>query len=106
MEVKQIFEKMPDVFRVITRNKYLVTILLFALWVSFFDRNNLVDRYRLVREVHQLEQDKDYYIERIREDSSRLNELRTSPENLEKFAREQYLMKKDNEDIFVIVEEE
>ena len=65
-----------------------------------------MDRYKLIREVHQLEKDLNYYVERIQTDSARLNELRTSPENLEKFAREQYLMKKDNEDIFVIVEDE
>ena len=87
-------------------NKYLVTIVLFVLWVMFFDRNNLMDRYKLIREVNQLQQDKIYYHDRIREDSARLKELKTSPENLEKFAREQYLMKRDNEDIFIIVEEE
>ncbi len=87
-------------------NKYLVTLILFAVWVMFFDRNNLMDRYRLIREVNQLNKDKVYYKERIFEDSARLEELKTSPDNLEKFAREQYLMKKDNEDIFIIVEEE
>lgn len=72
----------------------------------FFDQNNLIDRYDLIREVNQLEKDHEYYLERIHSDSARLIELKTSPENLEKFAREQYLMKKDDEDIFVIVEEE
>lgn len=87
------------------RNKYFVSLIVFVLWILFFDYNNLVDRTRLIREVNQLENDRDYYVERIKVDSARLMELRTSPENLEKFAREQYLMKKDNEDIFVIVEE-
>jgi hypothetical protein len=58
-----------------------------------------------VKEVNQLQRDKIYYNERINSDSARLNELLTSPENLEKFAREQYLMKKDKEDIFIIVED-
>ena len=52
-----------------------------------------------------MEEQKIYYIEKISHDSARLNELRTDAENLEKFAREQYLMKKDNEEIFVIVDE-
>lgn len=88
------------------RNKYLVATAFVFLWVLFFDQNNLLDRYKLVREVNQLEKDRDYYIERINIDSARLIELKTSPGNLEKFAREQFLMKKDNEDIFIIVEED
>lgn len=87
-------------------NKYLVSTAFIFLWVLFFDQNNLLDRYKLVREVNQLEKNVEYYQERIQIDSTRLIELKTSPENLEKFAREQFLMKKDNEDIFVIVEEE
>jgi cell division protein FtsB len=53
-----------------------------------------------------MEDEKQYYLERIEEDSRRLNELKTDRDNLEKFAREQYFMKKENEDVFVIVEEE
>ena len=86
------------------RNKYLLTIVLIFLWLLFFDRNNFIDRVRLIREVHQLKIDCEYYQERIVNDSARLVELHSSPEMLEKYAREQYLMKKDNEDIFVIVE--
>ena len=87
------------------KNKFLVAIIIFFVWILVFDQNNLIERVKLIREVNQLEDDKEYYIERIQIDSARLTELRTSPENLEKFAREQYLMKKDNEEIFVIVEE-
>ncbi len=58
----------------------------------------------MVREVHQLNDDCDYYKEKIEIDSARLVELHSSPEMLEKYAREQYLMKKDNEEIFVIVD--
>ena len=87
----------------VLRNKYLLSLSLFAIWILFFDQNNLLDRYKLVREAHQLQKDKMYYIQRIKSDSARLNELMTNSENLEKFAREQYLMKKKDEDIFVIV---
>ena len=59
-----------------------------------------------MKNLRQLERDKEYYQERIEEDSRKLNELRTSDENLEKFAREQYFMKKDNEDIYIIVDED
>ncbi|MCF8379372.1 MAG: septum formation initiator family protein [Bacteroidales bacterium] len=86
------------------KNKYLVTIVLFFIWVLIFDQNNLFERVKLMRQVNQLEDDRDYYSDRILIDSARLIELKTSAENLEKFAREQYLMKKKNEEIFVIVE--
>lgn len=86
------------------KNKYLLAIGLFVIWLVFFDDNSLVNRYKLVNEVNQFQKDKLYYQKRIQSDSARLNELMTSPQNLEKFAREQYLMKKDNEDIFIIVE--
>ena len=58
----------------------------------------------MINDVSQLKDDYEYYRKRIISDSIKLHELKSSPEMLEKFAREQYLMKKDNEDIFIIVE--
>ena len=87
------------------RNKYVLTIAVFAIWMLFFDQNNIVDRIRMSLEIRQLEDDREYYLEQIRKDSARLNELTTNKENLEKYAREQFLMKKSNEDVFVVIEE-
>ncbi len=84
------------------KNKYILTLLVFFAWILLFDQNNLVDRYISQRQIRQLERDKEYFRDRIREDSTRMNELKTDNENLEKFAREQYLMKRENEDIFII----
>jgi len=86
------------------RNKFILTTLIFFVWLLLFDSNNLVDRMKSVINLRQLEKDRDYYISKIRQDSIKLHELRTNNDNLEKFAREQYLMKKDDEDIFVIIE--
>ena len=58
-----------------------------------------------MRAVNVMEEQKQYYFEKIKADSARLYQLRTDNENLEKFAREQYLMKRDDEEVFVIVEE-
>jgi RNase adaptor protein for sRNA GlmZ degradation len=71
----------------------------------FFDSNNLIDRYKELRKLHQFEKDQVYFTERIEIDSKRLKQLKTSNRNLEKFAREQYYMKKPNEEIFVIIED-
>jgi cell division protein FtsB len=88
------------------RNKYLMAVLVFFVWLPIFDQNSLIDRIRYLHTLHEMEEEKQYYLERIEEDSRRLNELKTDRDNLEKFAREQYFMKKENEDVFVIVEEE
>ena len=86
------------------RNKYVLTSLLFLIWMLLFDQNNLNERRKNSREYNQLLEEKDYYLKKIEEDRKRIQELKTNNENLEKFAREQYLMKKDNEDIFIIVD--
>ena len=85
------------------KNKYLLTLTVFMVWLIFFDNNNLVVRKRMLKEQRQLRGDCEYYRQRIVEDSTRLSELHKNTESLEKFAREQYLMKRDNEEIFVIV---
>jgi cell division protein DivIC len=84
------------------KNKFILTFIVFFVWILFFDQDNLVDRYVSQRHIRQLEYDKQYFRERIRQDSTRMNELRTDNDNLEKFAREQYLMKRENEDIYII----
>jgi cell division protein DivIC len=89
----------------VLRNKYVITISVFGIWMLFFDQNNLVDRMRMSAEIRQMEADREYYIDQIEKDSTRLHELTTDKDNLEKYAREQFLMKKKNEDVFVVIEE-
>ncbi len=86
------------------KNKYVVTLAGFVIWLTFFSQYNLMDRFGMMRNMRQLKQEKVYYIEQIRQDSTRLHQLTTNNANLEKFAREQYYMKKPNEDIFIVVE--
>ena len=90
------------VFLPLLKNRYSFTFILFLVWVVFFDTNNLVDRAINLKQVHQLENDIVFYNEKIKDDQARLEELFSNPANLEKFAREQYLMKKENEDVFII----
>src|SRR5271165_5402827 len=82
------------------KNKFTLTMIVFVGWISFFDQNNMIDRIQNMNQLHQLEKDKIYFTNKIKENTTKLNELQTDSKNLEKFAREQYLMKKDNEDIF------
>jgi cell division protein FtsB len=91
--------KIPAVFR----NKYLLTIIIFLVWLLLFDSNNLIARYKEMRELHKLKMDREYYIKRIEIDRQKLHELKTDNHNLEKFAREQYHMKKPDEDLYIIL---
>lgn len=92
-------EKVPPVFR----NKYLLTIIIFVVWILLFDSNNLIARYKEMRELRKLKTDREYYIKRIEGDRQKLHELKTDNHNLEKFAREQYRMKKADEDLYIIL---
>lgn len=87
------------------KNKYFLATLFFLLWLILFDQNNWLDRARMIRKKRQMEESIKYYREKIREDRKRLHELQTDRENLEKFAREQYYMKRENEDIFILEDE-
>ncbi len=95
---------MQEKYQKYLKSKYIITILVFIFWLLFFDNYNLLDRIQSIRANRNLIKEKEYYINKIGEDKEKLKELRTSKENLEKFAREQYLMKKDNEDIFIVEE--
>jgi cell division protein FtsB len=90
----------------ISRNKYVLTVMVLSVWVIFFDKNDLKTELELRKEVKKLEEERNYYTKEIQNITSDIKELNTNPNTLEKFARENYLMKKDNEDIFVIIESE
>ena len=88
------------------RNKYVLAVILFLVWITFFDRNNFISRYRYSQDLDKLNEKRDYYIREIERNKTDLHALKSDPENLERFAREKYLMKRDDEEIFIIVEEE
>lgn len=90
----------------ILRNKFVLTVLIFGVWIALFDQNNLLDRFSEMKKLRALEDEKAYYSKKIKDDQRRMNELESNKEDLEKFAREEYLMKKENEDIFVVIEKE
>ncbi len=87
------------------KNKYVLTILVFATWLLWFDKNDVFSQDDRHDQVKKLEQEVAYYTSEIERSKREEIELQSNPKLLEKFAREHYLMKKDNEDIFVIVED-
>lgn len=88
-----------------TRSFYFISGMLFFFWMLFLDSNDLYTQYKLSRQLKILEQEKEFYEEKIGEVKKEREQLLTDSETLEKFARESYLMKKDSEDLYVIVEE-
>lgn len=83
------------------KNKYGLSILIFLLWITFIDQNNLITQHEYRSTLNEIKTDRKFYLEEITKTKKELNELSTDQKALEKFAREKYLMKKDDEEIFV-----
>lgn len=94
------------IFTQILKSKYLIAGSMFLVWMLFFDRNDLASQLDYRADVNKLIAEKEFYITEIAQVQKDLTELTTDQQKLEKFAREKYLMKKDNEDVFVVVEED
>ena len=90
--------KFPKIFS----NKYLITGIAFAIWMLFFDRNDLSLQLKRVNELQKLQESENAMGVQIADTKHELKLLKTNPETLEKYARENFMMKKDNEDIYII----
>ncbi|WP_111591701.1 FtsB family cell division protein [Chitinophaga dinghuensis] len=90
--------KMPRLLK----NFFFITGGAFVLWVAFLDKTNLMYQYQFSAEESKLEAQKAFFISEIKKTKEEQQELLSSPEKLEKFAREKYYMKKDNEDLFIL----
>ena len=87
------------------RNKYLLTTVGFAVWMIFFDDQDIITtHFKHRKEYKKLQESRLYYLDQIKTTKKELEELKSNPATLEKYAREKYRMKKDNEDLFIIVE--
>lgn len=98
MSFKELKEK--KWFKIVS-NKYVLLILVFGVWMFFLDSNSWLVHNELNEDLNQLQDNKDYYLKEIHKDRTIIEGLNDSSE-LEKFAREEYYMKKENEDIFII----
>ena len=84
---------------------YIVILLLFLVWMFFFDTNSWFIHQELNGDINALEENKEFYVEEIKKDKAFIEKMRDSLEQ-EKFAREKYYLKKENEDIFIIEHED
>lgn len=96
--------KLLTIWNYIRRHKYMITVLIFIVVIGFLDENSLIQRVKHHSEISALNSEIEKYRKQYEEDTEKLKELTTNPEALEKIAREKYLMKKPDEDIFVFEE--
>jgi cell division protein DivIC len=82
-------------------NKYVWVLLFFATWMIFLDNYSYFDHRILDKQINELEDNATYYKEEIRKDQQKIKQL-NNPDQVEKYAREKYYMKKDSEDIYII----
>ena len=82
-------------------NKYTLVLLFFIFWMLFLDNYSYLEHSVLNNEIEELEANKKYYLDEITKDSTKIKKLQ-NPDMIEKYAREKYFMKKDNEDIYII----
>ena len=85
------------------KNPFVLITFFFVVWMLFFDTNSYINQRELSKTIDQLEKDQKHYRMEIKKDFIALEELSNS-EGIEKYARENYFMKKENEEIFIIEE--
>ncbi|HWB24103.1 MAG TPA: septum formation initiator family protein [Chitinophagaceae bacterium] len=89
------------IFRIVS-NKYVIAITVFAVLMLFVDRNNMFEQRQRKQQLNELLASKKFYQSEIDGIKKSLSDLKDNPAALEKYARENYLMKKDNEDLFIV----
>jgi len=89
----------------LVKNKFFLITVAFVIWMIFFDRNDLFSQYEYHQQLSKLKAEQEFYKNETAKVNNDLDELTSNKAKLEKFAREKYLMKKDNEDVFVIEHE-
>ncbi|TGE27122.1 FtsB family cell division protein [Hymenobacter metallicola] len=102
MQLLQVFQRVPRFLR----SFYFLTGAAFLIWMLVFDANDLLKQYDMYAKWRELQAEKEYYLKNIDVVKKDRAELLSSPELLEKFAREKYIMKRPGEDVFILVPQE
>lgn len=94
-------KKASAIFKIVS-NKYLIAVTAFALMMLFFDDNNIFVQLDRKQQLKELQSSASFYQNQITNTQNDLKNLQSSPAAIEKFARENFMMKRDNEDIFIV----
>ena len=84
------------------KNKYILSVVVFVLWVCFFDRNDVFTQWDRKKELEKLETSKAYYQAEIETTKKDLNDLEYNQAFFEKYARENFYLKRPNEEVFIV----
>tara|TARA_E500000331_G_scaffold289693_1_gene285510 strand:+ start:6780 stop:7091 length:312 start_codon:yes stop_codon:yes gene_type:complete len=98
--MKDIYQRIPAHLK----NKYLITFVIFLIWIFFIDTFDIFTQIKMNQELNQLKKQEEFYKSEIEKDSTMLYNLNNDTQEQERFARERFLMKKENEDLFIIRE--
>jgi len=99
-KIKDLYQKLPAPLR----NKYLITFIVFLVWIFFIDKFDIITQIKMNKEFKQLKEQQEFYKSEVKKDSTIIYNLNNNPEEQERFARERFLMKKDNEDLYIVRE--
>jgi len=94
-------QKAKKIFSILS-NKYLVSLVFFGVIILFTDHNNLFEQHDRKQELKELQAKKEYYQQEIAKTKKELADLSSNPAALEKYAREKFYMKRENEDVFLV----
>jgi len=98
--IKDLYQKLPAPLR----NKYIITFIVFLVWIFFIDTFDIITQIKMNKEFKQLKEQQEFYKSEVKKDSTIIYNLNNNPEEQERFARERFLMKKDNEDLYIVRE--
>ena len=101
-KISEIYQRIPAFLR----NKYALTLIIFFIWMLLVDQNSIIKQVKLRSELNRHREEKKDYVEKIQEVSEIKQALLNDSSKLEKFAREKYWMKKDDEDLYVVIYED
>tara|TARA_B100001750_G_scaffold237442_1_gene242569 strand:+ start:1467 stop:1757 length:291 start_codon:yes stop_codon:yes gene_type:complete len=86
----------------VKNKKYLITSIIFLFWILFVSNPSILKILKSKKNIQKIEKEINYYSKEISKDSTSLDKIKNDTLYMIKFARENYLMKKENEDIFII----
>ena len=99
-KIKDLYQKLPAPLR----NKYIITFIVFLVWIFFIDTFDIITQIKMNKEFKQLKEQQEFYKSEVEKDSTIIYNLNNNHEEQERFARERFLMKKDNEDLYIVRE--
>ncbi len=84
------------------KNKYLLAALAFIVWMAFFDPKDIASTYERTKRLNELKQNEKHLNDDIKQTKNELSLLKSNAETIETYARENFYMKKDNEELFIV----